>query len=140
MEPWYQSLVLSSLLASGILLTRTAANMGFFVNYYGDKENMYFVFRKGDVVKCPVIERNVVLDLVEKYRRELRTYISSASQLYGYVTPKPIHDRFKMIIRNEKGDVGASTGSVCYSNSELKKSVMENLIHKIDGTFWFTCI
>lgn len=119
--------ILKSMLSANLFITENIEEVRYFVNYY-DKERFY-MFKNKELIKCPLIEKNNI----EKLELDLQTEVHKRFHSYeGYITPDLLKDRFKTIVRNKKGEVGSSSGSVCFVNSVLTIKKMKDLIAAIE--------
>lgn len=89
----------------------------------------YFVLKDGKMKPCGVRETNRVVELESARKRQLLEVlgIETLRDAVGFITSDSIKYKFKLI----RADAPKATGTVCASNSEMKKNALETLINDV---------
>ncbi len=93
------------------------------------KDAKYFVLKEGKMKPCGVRETNRVLELETERRKNMlkSLNIKSLRDVVGFITPESLSHKFKLI----RADAPKATGTVCASNSEMKKHMLEGMINEV---------
>jgi hypothetical protein len=132
-----ERLVLESIKRSGVfLLNDLSQTPKYFVNFY-DKEKPYYMYKddgKGKklFMQCPTIEINNIETLEKNLQTDI---LQRLKDIKGFISPEVIQHRFKMVIKNTEGKIGASSGSVCIQNSKLLVDDLKQIIVDVDSSF-----
>jgi len=93
------------------------------------KDAKYFVLKDGKMKPCGVRETNRVMELESARRQHILATlgIQSLRDAVGFITSDSIKYKFKLI----RADAPKATGTVCASNSEMKKHMLEAMINGV---------
>jgi hypothetical protein len=94
------------------------------------KDAKYFVMKEGKMKPCGVRDTNRVLELETERRKNIliTLNIKSLRDAVGFITPESLSHKFKLI----RADAPKATGTVCASNSEMKKHMLEGMIKDVN--------
>jgi hypothetical protein len=102
--------------------------------YYIDiSANIIYKYKNKKFDVCPQSDKRKVSRILTLLKTKIKKVIGTIKDIEGFVSGQ----KFKMIIPNDDGKVGSSSGSRCDQNSKLKVAVLKDKITNIDSSISF---